>query len=287
MTIPYAYPTRTLPSLSRLHLLSHLTVNDVECAGLLLLLHVVQVLEVFTRARMRRRVDYAGAGGVGNSASSVSSGSSSSGGGGGSISGGTGGAGLNSPSSHHPLPFRRSVSAAIPSSSILKTRTFPSSSTAEGPTGGASTGASGRANGQGDPSSPSLSPPSSSREIDVMPECSPLQGVQFKVLRDSSFLPGSNGRGARRYGRVMGRGGGVCRKRPRGSSAFGALILTSHRVLFMEHEESTRGREPGACDAPSQSSGDVGDLVQIPLAFIAETRVKRRTHDDVAGIQVS
>lgn len=58
----------------------------------------------------------------------------------------------------------------------------------------------------------------------------------------------------------------------------GALVLTTHRVIMIER------RSHG--DTEDEVDGDAGVLVEIPLAFIVETRVKRRPVEGLAGMQI-
>lgn len=60
------------------------------------------------------------------------------------------------------------------------------------------------------------------------------------------------------------------------AATIGALVLTTHRVLFLEWDGAVLGQ-----------GGGVEGLVEIPLAFILETKVKRRSTEGLAGVQVS
>lgn len=67
--------------------------------------------------------------------------------------------------------------------------------------------------------------------------------------------------------------------RKHGGSSLGALVLTTHRVLFVEGD----GAELGLGGV---AKGTVEGLVEIPLAFIVDARVKRRSSEGLAGVQV-
>lgn len=77
----------------------------------------------------------------------------------------------------------------------------------------------------------------------------------------------------------------------------GALALTTHRVIFVERQYRPRRRRPrrnAGGEAPPapvapQAEGDgddAGTLVEIPLAYIVETKVKRRPSEGLVGVQV-
>lgn len=72
----------------------------------------------------------------------------------------------------------------------------------------------------------------------------------------------------------------------------GALALTTHRMVFVERlqrRRRRRRREPEGIAKDEGSGGDdddAGRLVEIPLAYIVDTKVRRRPSEGLVGVQV-
>ena len=118
-----------------------------------------------------------------------------------------------------------------------------------------------------------ISPRSPSEEA-VMAEAGSLGDMEScassscATLFNSSFSPNSRDDPTRRPGKGAGRS---FRAGASSTVMDGALVLTTHRLLFFE-------------DA---GGGKAGMLVQIPLAFVLETAVRRELTMGQVGLKVS